>query len=73
MIEVKTDGGCTHLKASGDRSTIMADLSTIVSAVLEAMMQDTDDDYNNRLCTAANLCMIRSVQNARERVTKHDG
>lgn len=72
MIEAKTDGGLTHIKASGDRSTLMADLSTLVSAVLEAMMQDTDEDCNNRLCTAANLCLIKSVQNARERAMKHD-
>lgn len=73
MIKLETNNVRTHIEAHGRRNVIMADLGTIVSAVLEAILADTDDEYADKLCTAANLCLIKSVQNARERAAEHDG
>ena len=72
MIKLETNKGVTHIEAHGRRNVILAELGTIVSAVLEVMLRDTDDEYADKLCTAANLCLIKSVQNARERAMKHD-
>lgn len=73
MIKLETNKGRTHIEAHGRRNVIMADLGTIVSAVLEVILTDTDDEYADQLCTAANLCLIKSVQDARERAAEHDG
>ena len=74
MIEAKTEKGRTEISAKGSTGDLMAEMGVMVSAIVETILRDYDsDDVRNNICTAMNLIMIRSVQNARERVTKHDG
>ena len=74
MIEVKTVHGTTELSANGSTSDLMAETGVMVSAIVETILSDYESDkVRNDICTAFNLIMIRSVQNARKRVMEHDG